>query len=646
MSCSMIKLDQVSKTFMRGVAKINALGPISMSIHEGEFIAIVGASGSGKSTLMNILGGLDRPTSGVYWYKFINVNSLDSPELANLRCRNFGFVFQEYNLLAKLTALQNVELPAIYAGMARAERLQRAQSLLSRLGLNDRTDHKPAQLSGGQQQRVSIARALMNDADVILADEPTGALDVASAQEVMCLLKELNASGKTIILITHDEKIASNASRVIRLEGGLLVSDESKNCPSSRALSEIDSGIKKGVHQGSASFVDALRMALHALSVHKMKSFLSMLGIIIGISAVVTVASVGEGAKTKIINDIMSLGANTLEIFPGVGWGDERANSVYSLSALDLFNIRSLGFVREASPVINLSGKIRWQGRAVNGALFGVSESYFSIKKYQLIDGRFFDGRDLSSSAPVATIDAKSVDELFSGASPLNQIVLVGDLPVKIIGIIDVHNRADTPLGISLWLPYTTLQTRMTMEFHFPKIIAQLQEGVRSEEAEQRIGGILHYYHGKKDFFFFSNDFVLKSANDAANTLMLLVVSIALISLMVGGVGVMNIMLATVMERAHEIGIRISVGAHYRHILAQFLLESTFIAVSGGVVGVAASFFFTFAFDHIVSDFQTNYSMGALAAAILFSMLIGIVFGYLPAHKAARLNPVDVLNRV
>ncbi|MGW8368889.1 MAG: ABC transporter ATP-binding protein, partial [Gammaproteobacteria bacterium] len=219
-------LRKVSRTFVTdGGVEVRALREIDLKIYPGEFVAIVGQSGSGKSTLMNILGCLDRPTSGKYKFAGHDIETFDSDGLAWLRREAFGFVFQSYNLLATETAEENVEVPGIYAGMSAAEREIRSQSLLSSLGLGDRMDHRPNQLSGGQQQRVSIARAMMNGGNIILADEPIGALDSRSGVEVMALLKDLAKKGHTVILITHDSNVASNADRMIEFQDGRIISD-------------------------------------------------------------------------------------------------------------------------------------------------------------------------------------------------------------------------------------------------------------------------------------------------------------------------------------------------------------------------------------------------------------------------------------
>lgn len=226
MTPPLLELTALGRRYPSGDQDVIALQEVNLTIQAGEMVAIVGPSGSGKSTLMNILGCLDRPTEGSYRVHGQETGSLDSDALARLRREHFGFIFQRYHLLPHLDAIQNTEIPAIYAGADKGQRRERAKELLARLGLTDRASHRPGQLSGGQQQRVSIARALMNGGDVILADEPTGALDSRSGQEMMAILHELHGRGHTIILVTHDMQVAHHAQRIIELSDGLIVRDQ------------------------------------------------------------------------------------------------------------------------------------------------------------------------------------------------------------------------------------------------------------------------------------------------------------------------------------------------------------------------------------------------------------------------------------
>ena len=316
---NIIEISNLNKKFGEGNNEVHILKDINLSIKSGDFIAIIGASGSGKSTLMNILGCLDTASNGSYKIDGEEASNMDSDGLAALRRKKFGFIFQRYNLLSTLTAIENVALPAVYSGVPQSEREDRAKKILSDLGLEDKIKNKPHELSGGQQQRVSIGRALMNGGEIILADEPTGALDSHSGEMVMEIIKELHEKGHTIILVTHDKNIANYANRIIEIKDGEIISDTSKSSHYSFVKKET---IKE---KNSFSFfkdqlVESFKMALNAISAHKLRSFLTMLGIIIGIASVVSIVALGNGSQQKILSDISSMGTNTIDIYPGEGF--------------------------------------------------------------------------------------------------------------------------------------------------------------------------------------------------------------------------------------------------------------------------------------------------------------------------------------
>ncbi len=242
----MINLSNIRKTYSTGSVSVEAVRGISLDVEDGEMVAIMGPSGSGKSTLMNVVGCLDVPTSGSYRLNGTEVSSLDENQLADIRSRNIGFVFQTFNLLSKLTALQNVELPMTYAGLDKSLRAKRAKELLKLVGLEDRMNHRPYELSGGQQQRVAIARALGNNPGVILADEPTGNLDSRSGDEIMAIFERLNSEGITVVLITHERYIAEYADRVVYIKDGLIENTELL----SKKRSTIGTGKKNGKKEG------------------------------------------------------------------------------------------------------------------------------------------------------------------------------------------------------------------------------------------------------------------------------------------------------------------------------------------------------------------------------------------------------------
>jgi putative ABC transport system ATP-binding protein len=225
MNTMLISIEHLNKTYIMGTEKVEALKDVSINIEKGEYVALMGPSGSGKSTLMNLLGCLDSPSRGQYWLNGKEVSTMEDSELAEVRNKDIGFVFQTFNLLPRLSALENVALPLVYAGVSKEDRLAKARKVLEAVGLGDRVTHKPNELSGGQRQRVAVARALVNDPAIILADEPTGNLDTKTSYEIMMLFEEIHKAGNTVILVTHEQDIAMHAHRIIRLRDGLVESD-------------------------------------------------------------------------------------------------------------------------------------------------------------------------------------------------------------------------------------------------------------------------------------------------------------------------------------------------------------------------------------------------------------------------------------
>ena len=362
----LLSLRGVKRIYTSGEQKIEVLHGIDLDIYQGELVAIIGASGSGKSTLMNILGCLDKASEGSYEIDGVSTSTLSSDQLAALRRNYFGFIFQRYHLLTHLNASSNVEIPAIYAGTSNAERRENSVKLLERLGLGDKTSHLPSQLSGGQQQRVSIARALMNGGHVILADEPTGALDTKSGKEVLGILKELNAAGHTVILVTHDPSIAAHANRVIEIRDGNVISDVTKEDQvqlqdgQPESIAPLDQNMIKSFGALFMRFKEAFKMAWIAMVTHRMRTLLTMLGIIIGIMAVVSVVALGNGASQKVTNDISSIGTNTITIYPGKDWGDMRANKIQTLKVNDLDALKHQEYVDGVSPSIQQGGTFHY----------------------------------------------------------------------------------------------------------------------------------------------------------------------------------------------------------------------------------------------------------------------------------------------
>ncbi|OTQ03258.1 macrolide ABC transporter permease/ATP-binding protein MacB [Gilliamella apicola] len=648
----LINLENIVREFPAGDSTIQVLKSINLTINAGEMVAIIGASGSGKSTLMNILGCLDKPTTGTYSISGRITSKLSPDELAELRREHFGFIFQRYHLLNALTAQGNVEIPAIYAGVNDEERQKRATEILTRLGLADKIHNKPNQLSGGQQQRVSIGRALINGGQIILADEPTGALDRKSGLEVMAILRELHSQGHTVIIVTHDANIAQSAQRIIEISDGNIISDSinpnyQSETNDNRQVKQIEQAKTQDNFRAKYyRFRDAFKMAILSMFSQRLRTFLTMLGIIIGIASVVSMVALGQGTKQKILSNINSMGTSTLEIYAGNGFGDRNAEKITTLRSSDADFLAQQSFVHSTTPNLSTSVYFRINNLAVTGTVNGVGEQFFAVRGYDITQGISFDQSSINNSAQYAVIDENTVKRLFANEDPIGKILMVGQLPVKIIGVATKQQQGfGSNESLNVWLPYTTVINRMVGQTSLRSITVRINDNIDLSIAEQAVNRIMLQRHGTKDFFIFNSDNVRETINSSAWVLTLLVSTIALISLIVGGIGVMNIMLVSVTERTREIGVRMAVGARSSDILQQFLIEAVLVCLTGGIIGILLSFVVGFIFNALVTSFAMSFSSIAIVAAFSCSSIIGIIFGYFPAKRAAKLDPIYALER-
>ena len=643
---SLIECKNINRYFGSGANRVHVLKDVSLSIEKGDFVAIIGQSGSGKSTLMNILGCLDSATSGSYQIDGIETAKMEPDELAALRRERFGFIFQRYNLLGSLTARDNVALPAVYMGMGGKERSNRAEKLLQDLGLEGKEGNKPSELSGGQQQRVSIARALMNGGEIIFADEPTGALDTASGKNVIEIIQKLHKEGHTVIMVTHDPGIAAIANRIIEIRDGEIISDSSKN-------PEIPESKIERIKEKSSwlfyydQFVEAFKMSVQAIMAHKMRSLLTMLGIIIGIASVVSVVALGNGSEKKILADISAMGTNTISIFPGRGFGDRRSGRIKTLTIDDAKVIAKQSYVASATPQTNSSGTLTYRNTDLSASLYGVGEQYFDVRGLKLESGRLFDEGDVKEDAQVIVIDQNTKNKLFGeDTDPLGKTILFRKRPLTVIGVMQKEeNSFGNADVLMLWSPYTTVMHQITGESHTNSITVKIKDDANTQVAEKGLTELLKTRHGTEDFFMNNSDSIKQMVESTTGTMKLLISSIALISLVVGGIGVMNIMLVSVTERTKEIGVRMAIGARRNNILQQFLIEAVLICIIGGLVGVGLSTAISLVFNHFVTEFPMEISIGSVIGAVVCSTAIGVAFGFMPANKASKLNPIDALSK-
>ncbi|WP_372019713.1 ABC transporter permease [Tistrella mobilis] len=639
----LITFDRVSRRF-GGAQGVTALDDVSLSIHRGEMVAIVGASGSGKSTLMNILGCLDRPSGGRLLIDGQDVSALDTDALAALRNRRFGFVFQRYNLLHGLSAAENVEMPAIYAGRPAEERRRAAHRLLGRLGLQDRAGHRPSELSGGQQQRVSIARALVNDADIILADEPTGALDEAAGAEVLALLDDLHAEGRTIIIVTHDPTVAAHAGRRIRIRDGRVVADEGdgrRGSPAAAEAAPCRPG-RSGPVRLLGDVASAGRMAFRSLAINPLRTLLTLLGVVIGVASVIAMLAIGDGGREATLRRIAEMGTNLITVRAGA----PGIRSLADLTSLTIGDIEALSEIRglaAISPERNLRTTLRVGNRDYTTMAQGVWPDLLVARSRQLAAGSFFTRDDIRSYAAVMVLGQSVADILFPGQDPIGRQVLAGRVPFEVIGVL-------APRGVSgggtdqddvVLIPLSSGFMRLLGRSHVSSVTLKVADAGDMERVADEIDRILFDRHHIRNYQIRSSTAAQIIMSDSQRSFALLLGAVAAISLVVGGIGVMNIMLVGVTERTREIGIRMATGARRRDVLIQFNVEAIAVCGLGGVIGVglglgSAVWLGRLGFDVLITP---------MPAVMAFScaFLTGLVFGWLPARKAAGMDPVRAL---
>ncbi|OYR21034.1 MacB family efflux pump subunit [Brucella thiophenivorans] len=640
----LIRLQDIRKTYHNGDLAVEVLHGITLDIRAGEFVAIKGASGSGKSTLMNILGCLDSPSGGEYWLDGEDVSTLDADELAALRRRTFGFVFQSYNLIATSTAQENVEVPAIYAGVPAAERHERAAELLNSLKLGDRLDHRPNQLSGGQQQRVSIARALMNGGRIILADEPTGALDSQSGEDVMALLRSMHEQGHTIIVITHAREVAERADRLIEIRDGQILSDTvTREMPDSDAPQQLQQ-ITANNAAGMADISEAVKMAMRALRANIFRTVLTLLGIIIGVSSVVTMLAIGTGAQNSILDRINAMGTDLILIRPSMP-GFRGSGSVATLIPEDADAILQLPNVKSAVPEVTGSVTLRRGNVDYQSQANGTVPAFSTAKSWKIESGDFITDYDMDSYAPVAVIGKTIEKTLFpDGSNPIGQYILIQKIPFQVIGTMETKGAGfgGSDQDDVVIVPLSTGNLRLFGQKYVRTITVQVKDSDLINTTQDQIQDLLDQRHKQRDTMINNMSSIRDDAAAMGSTLTVFLGSVAAISLLVGGIGVMNIMLVSVTERTREIGVRMATGARRRDILLQFITEALTVSAIGGAIGVVVGL--GAATLAGLAGLTIGYSAGPVLLAFACAFATGLVFGFLPARKASRLLPAVALS--
>ena len=661
---SLIEIKGITRSYQVGGSELKVLKGIDLTIEEGEFVAIMGPSGSGKSTLMQILGLLDRPTSGKYHLLGRDVSRLSDDEGAILRSRTIGFIFQMFNLLARTTTLDNVALPMIYSGAPNRE--ERARDVLEQVGLSDRLHHKPNELSGGQQQRVAVARSLVNHPKIIFADEPTGNLASDQAEDILNQLKLLNRGGITIIMVTHEPDIAAHAKRIIRIKDGMVVADEftadgEKEASGGGGGAAVKSATKRGseikldLSHPEISFSEIREFsasALRALGANKVRSALSMLGILIGVGAVIAMMAIGKGAQKSIESRLASLGSNLVMMMPGsTSLGGVRGGSG-SYSRFTLDDVKAISKIPHIARVegnVGGSGQMVYKDQNWSTQLTGATSLYAAMHNAQPYYGRFFTDAEDQHLERVVLLGQSVINNLYPKKdNPVGTIVKINHINFKVIGVLPIKGstgfRDQDDMAI---IPLRTAMKRVVGKIYVDNISMEADAPESIDRVITDVQRLMRRRHHLPDYK--DDDFTLRNMADiqaalagTTQTFTLLLGIVAAISLLVGGIGIMNIMLVSVSERTREIGLRKAVGAARRAILSQFLIESAVLSTMGGVIGIILGMTVSFTLSQF-AGWAAVVTPQSVLMAFVFSASVGVIFGFWPARKASLLSPIEAL---
>ena len=662
----MIKLDNLSRQFGRGQTDVHALRGVDLTVEAGAFVALVGPSGSGKSTLLNLLGGLDRPSGGQLWFNELALHTAGEKERTAHRRERIGFVFQSFNLLPRLTAQENVAVPLMLAGVPAAERNERAQATLTKVGLAHRLDHYPAELSGGEQQRVAIARALIHNPVLILADEPTGNLDSDTGQTIMDLLQTLNREqGVTLIVVTHDEEVAAYADRIVKLRDGQIVdvvSNEQGARPSSPTLFSASKG-------GQLTVGDMLLTAARNLGRRRVRNFLTAAGVLIGIVTLVAMVSFGVGVQREVQRNFETVGLENIFVSPGMGQRDDFdpfviASPETPLTPQLLAELVTLPEVVSVTPALSLPPAINisleLDDTTVPVRVSGGGASPFTFGPPVRSD--MLAGAPPSDSGAGTLLARGLADSLLANGETYDsllgrEVILTVTLPrgesssfsSQIVGVRDGFAQRSIDLGIRereeivIW--WFDEPDRLTTRGYDQLVVRASSLGSVAAVTD---------YITDRGLQAQSLEAILDLANQVLSLLQALLGSVGGLALLVAALGVANTMMMAIYERTREIGVLKALGASRGQIRLMFTLEAALIGLIGGFFGLILGTLLGRLVDWIAHQYLIREGVtgvGALSivppwlavGALLFAALVGLLAGLYPAARAARLDPVTAL---